>query len=123
MVLCVIILSYVLISGCLTIEKDRPLMALNGSRVGHHRTKIEYKPLRSRQGWTHFFFYLEGPRGRIFSQKGPNGEWIPTSVLQGKYSRGGRDVTGWIEVGEYRPVIHFQGLGDPTKTLQIKIED
>ncbi len=92
-------------------------MALNGSRVGHHRTKIESKPLRSRQGWTHFFFYLEDPRGRISCQKGPNGEWIPTPVLEGIHSRGGRGVTGWIEVGAYRPVFHFQGLGVPLETI------
>lgn len=98
-------------------EKDHPLMALNGRRVGHHRTEIAYKPLRSRQGWTHCFFYLEDPRGRISSQKNQNGAWIPTPVLEGIDSRGGGGVTGWIEVGEYRPVIHFHGLGDPTKTL------
>jgi len=98
-------------------EKDHPLMALNGNRAGHYRIKIEYKPLRSRQGWTHFSLYFEDQRGRISSQKDPNGEWIPTPVLEGIHSRGGRGVIGWIEVGDYRPVIHFQGLGDPSETL------
>jgi hypothetical protein len=38
-------------------------------------------------------------------------------VLEGIHSRGGRGVTGWIEVGDYHPVIDFRGLGDPPETL------
>ena len=98
-------------------ENDHPLMALNGSRLGHYRTNIECKPLRSRQGWTHFSLYLEDQTGRTSSLEGPNREWISTPVLEGIHSRGGRGVTGWIEVGDYHPVIHFQGLGDPSETL------
>jgi hypothetical protein len=40
-------------------------------------------------------------------------------VLQGIHSRGGRGVTGWIEVGEYHPVIHFSVLGNPPDTLTL----
>ena len=60
--------------------------------------------------------------GRISSQKGPNGEWIPVPVLQGIHSRGGRGVKGWIEVGDYHPVIHFEGLADGLETLVLSEE-
>ena len=80
-------------------EKDRVLTVLRGSRVGHYRTKIEYKPLRSRQGSSHFFFYFKDQRGNSTSQKQSNDEWIPTPVLEGRDSRGGRGVTGWIREG------------------------
>lgn len=92
-------------------------MTLNGRRVGHYKLGFECKPLRSRQGWTHFSCHLEDRRGRISFQKGPHGEWIPAPVLQGIHSRGGRGVKGWIEVGDYHPVIHFEGLADGLETL------
>jgi hypothetical protein len=98
-------------------EKDHPLLALNGRRVGHYRTNIECNPLRSRQGWTLFSLYLEDQRGRVSSQEGPDGKWMPAAVLQGIYSRGGRGVIGWIEVGAYQPVVHFEGPGHPSETL------
>jgi hypothetical protein len=98
-------------------EKNHPLMVLNGSGVGHYRTKIDCKPLRTRQGWTHFSLYLEDQTRRTSSQEGPNEKWISTPVLEGIHSRGGRGVTGWIEVGDYHPVIDFRGLGDPPETL------
>jgi hypothetical protein len=98
-------------------ENDHPLIALNGRKLGHYQVRIDFKPLRSRQGWAHFFLYLEDQIGRISSQEGLNGEWIPAPVLQGIHSRGGRGVKGWIEVGDYHPVIHFRGLGNPSETL------
>lgn len=100
-------------------ENDHPLIGLNNKKVGPYQVRIELKPLRSRQGWTHFLLYLEDQKGRITSQEGPHNEWIPTPVLQGIHSRGGRGVVGWIEVGEYRPVIHFSVLGNPTDTLTL----
>lgn len=98
-------------------ENDHPLMSLNGRRVRHYQVSIELKPLQSRQGWALFSLYLEDQMGKISSQEGPNGVWIPAPVLQGIHSRGGREVTGWIEVGDYHPVIHFQGLPDGLETL------
>ena len=98
-------------------EKDHPLMTLSGRTVGHYRLRIEFKPLQSRQGWGHFLLYLENQRGKISSQEGPNGVWIPAPVLQGIHSRGGRGVTGWIEVGDYHPVIHFERLANGLETL------
>jgi len=98
-------------------ENDHPLMSQNGRRLGHYQVRIEFKPLRSRQGWAHFSLYLVDRRGRVSSQKGRNGEWISVPVLQGIHSRGGRGVKGWIEVGDYYPVIHFQGLPDDLETL------
>lgn len=100
-------------------ENDHPLNAFNRRKVGHYQVKIDYKPLQSRQGWAHFFLYFEDQRGRVSSQEDPNGEWTPAPVLQGIHSRGGRGVKGWIEVEDYRPTIHFQGLGYPTETLTL----
>jgi len=100
-------------------EKDHPLMTLNGRTVGHYRLGIECNPLRSRQGWILFSLYLEDQRGRVSSQEGLDGKWMPAAVLQGIYSRGGRGVIGWIEVGNYRPITHFSGLGYPTETLTL----
>jgi hypothetical protein len=98
-------------------EKDHPLMTLNGRTVGHYKLGIERKPLRSRQGWILFSLYLEDQRGRVSSQEGPDGKWMPAAILQGIYSGGGRGVTGWIEVGAYQPVVHFEGQGHPSETL------
>ena len=103
-------------------EKDHPLMTLNGRTVGHYRLGIECKPLRSRQGWTLFSCNLEDQRGRISSQKGSHGERVSAPVLQGIHSRGGRGVTGWIEVGDYHPVIHFEGLADSLEILVLSEE-
>ena len=98
-------------------ENDHPLMSLNRRRVGHYQVRIEFKPLQSPQGWGHFLLYLENQRGKISSQEEPNGVWIPAPVLQGIHSRGGRGVTGWIEVGDYHPVIHFERLAAGLETL------
>lgn len=100
-------------------ENRHPLLNLNGKKVDPFQLRIECKPLRSRQGWTQFLLYLEDNKGRVSSQKGPDGKWIPAAVLQGIYSRGGRGVIGWIEVGDYHPVIHFNGLGNSTDTLAL----
>ena len=100
-------------------ESDHPLMALNGRRLGRYQVRVNYKPIRSRQGWVHFFLYLEDHRGWISSQEGPDGEWIPGPVLQGIHSGGGRGVAGWIEVGDYHPIIHFRSLGNSLGTLTL----
>lgn len=94
-------------------------MTLNGRTVGHYKLAIECKPLRSRQGWTHFSCQLEDRRGRVSSQKELHGDWTPTPVLQGIHSLGGRGVKGWIEVEDYHPVIHFEGLPEAVETLAL----
>ncbi len=100
-------------------EKAHSLMALNGRRLGRYPVRIDFKPLNYRQGWAHFFLYLEDQRGGISSQEGPDGKWNPIPVLQRIHSRGGRGVKGWIEVGDYHPVIHFSVLENPTDTLSL----
>ena len=100
-------------------ENDHHLMALNGRKLGRYHVRIDFKPLNSRQGWAHFFLFLEDQRGGISSQEGPHNEWTPAPVLQGIHSRGGRGVKGWIEVEEYRPDIHLHGFGNASETFTL----
>lgn len=100
-------------------ECDHPLIALNSRKLSSYQVRVDIKPLRSRQGWAHFFLYLEDQRERTSSLEGPNGKWIPTPVLQGIHSRGGKGVIGWIEVGDYHPVIQFHGSGNFSETLTL----
>ncbi len=44
-------------------------------------------------------------------------------VLEGIHSRGGRGVKGWIEVGDYFPVVYFQGRALPVKTTHLSREN
>jgi len=100
-------------------ENDHPLTALNNKKVGPNQVRIELKPLRSRQGWTHFLFYLEDQTGTISFQERPQREWVDPPMLQGIHSRGGRGVAGWIEVGEYRPITNFRILGNSSENLTL----
>ncbi len=40
-------------------------------------------------------------------------------VIEGIHSRGGRGVKGWIEIGDYYPVVHFKGGDLPPKTVNL----
>jgi hypothetical protein len=73
-------------------------------------------------GWTYFSLYLKDSRGRITSQRRSGGEWTDTPVLEGIHSRGGRGVKGWIEVGDYFPIVHFKGRGFPPKNAHLSRE-
>jgi hypothetical protein len=87
--------------------------------VGEYEIQIDLKPLQYRGGWTHFSLYLQDGRQRISSQRRGTGGWVATPVLEGIHSRGGRGVTGWIEVGDYYPTVNFEGNGLPPKTADL----
>lgn len=44
-------------------------------------------------------------------------------ILEGIHSRGGRGVKGWIEVGDYFPVVYFQGGTLSVKTTHLAREN
>ena len=48
---------------------------------------------------------------------------MKTPVLEGIHSRGGRGVKGWVEVGDYFPVVHFKGRGLPVETTHLSREN
>jgi len=48
---------------------------------------------------------------------------MKTPTLEGIHSRGGRGVKGWVEVGDYFPIVHFKGRGLPTKTTHLSREE
>jgi hypothetical protein len=44
---------------------------------------------------------------------------METPVLEGIHSRGGRGVKGWVEVGDYFPIVHFEGRNIPPKMVHL----
>ncbi len=84
-----------------------PIIHLGGRSVGQFQIEIESKPLEYRRGWTYFALYLRDPQGRPAAQAAMDGGYEVTPVLEGIHSRGGRWVRGWIEIGDYYPVVHF----------------
>ncbi|NIQ39864.1 MAG: DUF1122 domain-containing protein [Proteobacteria bacterium] len=85
------------------------LSDLDGLTVSDYQIQTELEPLRYRQGWTHFSIYLKDQDGRLTSQMSPAGEYVRSPVLEGIHSRGGKWVKGWIEVGDYFPVVYLGG--------------
>jgi hypothetical protein len=47
---------------------------------------------------------------------------VATPVLEGIHSRGGRGVKGWIEVGDYFPIVYFEGKGPSAKTTHLSMK-
>ena len=71
-----------------------PLSHVGGRWVGQYQIQIQLKPLRYRQGWTHFSLYLKDREGRLTSQESSGGGYVTMPVLEGIHSRGGRWVKG-----------------------------
>ena len=97
----------------------RPLTHLGGQRLGEYETELGSKPLRYRQGWTHFSLSLRDREGRHSSRHVGDGTYVRTWVLEGIHSRGGRCVRGWIEIGDFFPVLHLSRPGLPSKSLRL----
>jgi len=97
----------------------RPLTHLGGQRLGEYETELGSKPLRYRQGWTHFTVSLRDREGRRSSRQIEDGTYVRTSVLEGIHSRGGRWVKGWIEIGDFFPVVDVLGPGLPAKSVRL----
>ncbi len=95
------------------------LSRIQGRSIDHYEIKLHLKPIRYRGGWTHFSLYLKDGLGRISCQRGPSGECVAAPVLEGIHSRGGKGVKGWIEVGDYFPVVHFKGGGFLPKRVHL----
>ncbi|NIS72738.1 MAG: DUF1122 domain-containing protein [Proteobacteria bacterium] len=96
-----------------------PLTHLSGRSVGQFQIEIESKPLEYRRGWTHFALYLRDQQGRPAAQAALEGGYVVTPVLEGIHSRGGRSVRGWIEIGDYYPVVHFIREAAPPISLDL----
>jgi len=103
-------------------EKGDSLARLHGRSIGNFEIELDLKPLHYRGGWTHFSLYLKDRNGRTSSQRIHGGEWVTTPVLEGIHSRGGRGVKGWIEVGDYFPIVHFRGRGPSPEATQLSSE-
>jgi len=97
----------------------RPLTHLGGQRLGEYETELGSQPLRYRQGWTHFTVSLRDREGRCSSRQIEDGTYVRTSVLEGIHSRGGRWVRGWIEIGDFFPVVDVSGPGLPAKSVRL----
>jgi hypothetical protein len=103
-------------------EKGNMVSRLHGRSIGDYETQLHLKPLQYRGGWTHFSLYLKDRQGRTSSQRGHRGQWLATPVLEGIHSRGGRGVKGWIEVGDYFPIVYFRGKDSLPKATQVSGE-
>jgi len=100
-------------------HERHPLAHLGGQRLGEYETELDSRPLRYRQGWHHFSLYLKDRGGRYSSQQAGNGTYVGMPVLEGIHSRGGRRVKGWIEIGDYFPVVHFSSPNLPLESLRL----
>ena len=103
-------------------ENGSPLSSLHGRSMQNYEIQLYLMPLQYRGGWTHFSLYLKDQGGRISSQKRSRGEWVETPVLEGIHSRGGRGIKGWIEVGDYFPIVYFTGKDLPPKATHLSRE-
>ena len=103
--------------------KEDSLSRLHGRSIGNYEIQLHVKALRYRGGWTHFSLFLKDQTGRISSQRRLRGGWVTMPILEGIHSRGGRGVKGWIEVGDYFPVVYFQGRTLPVKTTHLSREN
>lgn len=83
------------------------LPMLEGRRVGEYKIHLLMKELAHRQGWTHFSVFLADRQGRLNQQTLKDGRWVNLPVLEGIHSRGGREVKGWIEIGDYFASVFF----------------
>ena len=104
-------------------ESGDSLSRLHGRSIGNYEIRLDLKPFHYRGGWTHFSLFLKDQQGRTSSQRRPGGERMETPVLEGIHSRGGRGVKGWIEVGDYFPIVHFEGRGLPPRTTHLSREN
>ncbi len=86
---------------------------INFRRVGIYRTQVTLRPLEGRVGWTRFSLYLRDDKGRISSRRNRRGDLVPTPVLEGIHSRGGKGIKAWIEVESYFHVVQFIDNGSP----------
>jgi hypothetical protein len=89
-------------------KENSILQDLDSRHIGEYRLQVELRPLKQRSGWTQFSIYLKDQAGRISSRKNSVGEYMPSPILDGIYSRGGKGIKAWIEVGNYFPIIHFK---------------
>lgn len=103
--------------------KEDSLSRLHGRSIGNYEIQLHVKALRYRGGWTHFSLFLKDQAGRISSQRRLSGGWVTMPILEGIHSRGGRGVKGWIEVGDYFPVVYFRGRAMPVKTTNLSREN
>jgi hypothetical protein len=92
-------------------EKKDSLSRLQGRSIGNYEIHIELEPFRYRGGWTHFSLFLKDQQGGTSSQRTPSGNLVARPVIEGIHSRGGRGISGWIEVGDYYPVVYFPRRG------------
>ncbi len=77
--------------------------------------------MKSRGGWTHFLLFLKAT-----SKKGKK-EDLPARgkiklILEGIHSEGGREIKGWIEVGNYFPISDFKS-GDTKSRNPVPARD
>ena len=71
------------------------ISSLQGRSLGPYRIDLDMNPMKSRQGWTHFSLFLQERTGK---------EAVRKFILEGIHSEGGRNVIGWMEVGNYFPI-------------------
>jgi hypothetical protein len=100
-------------------HEQHPLAWLAGRRLGEYETELDLRPLRYRQGWHHFSLFLRDRDGRCSSQQAVNGTYVDMPILEGIHSRGGRWVKGWIEIGDYFPVVYFSRPNRPLESLRL----
>jgi hypothetical protein len=84
------------------------ISALQGKALGPHKIDLKLKPMKSRGGWTHFSLFLKTKSVERKAKKYPAGEEKRKLILEGILSEGGRDVIGWIEVGNYFPISYLK---------------
>jgi hypothetical protein len=100
-------------------KENSLLQSLNSRRIGEYGLQVELRPVKQRSGWTHFSVYLKDRTGRISTRKSLTGEYLPSPVLDGIHSRGGKGIKAWIEVGSYFPVVHFKDDTHPEQLLTL----
>ncbi len=92
-------------------KKHRSLASLDGKPLGRFSTVLDLNPFPHRQGWTRFSIFIEqvkrnGSSAKKRTQRNERSD--AQLILEGVHSKGGRGVTGWIEVGDYYPLITFE---------------
>lgn len=89
-------------------SKISPITSLQGKALGSYRIDLELKPMKSRGGWTHFFLFLKAGSVKGKEEKNLSFRGKRKLILEGIHSEGGREVKGWIEVGNYFPISNFK---------------
>lgn len=93
-----------------------------GKPLGHFFLGTELRPIPHRHGWTRFAIFLKrrersGPSAKKIGQEIENSEAL--LILEGIYSKGGKGIKGWIEVGDYFPSIRFESGRGKRETIDL----